>query len=506
MERRFLSQKGSGVGRGVKETQGSMADNSVVDASAAKEVVSPSVVDKNVEKENQSSLVDTTGLGSYPSLPTQETTTTSNAHGKSSYANVTGKPSGKKLNIRTLFTPEGNGIDVVVPVESIRAISERFANTTYGFFLRKRVAYPVVANYVRNTWSKYGLVRSMFSSSTGLFSFQFSSMDGLDAMLENGSWFIRNHPLILKKWHPDENLLKEGVSTIPVWVKLHGVPVTAFSEDGLSVIATKLGTPLMLDSYTSDMCMQSWGRSSYTRVMIELRADVELKDNIVLAMPKIIREGHYICNVRVEYEWKPPRCSSCKVFEHIHEECPKNIGACEKKTVKKPSQTSRGVLVGPKMGFKPLKEYRLVPKKLNASSSCNKKKGVEPTTEVSNSNPFDVLNSVDNDVEFGTNGGTTNLVNNGATSSGSSFMNIDNDGEFASNTPIGEKIDKIKRQIGEGKLRLLDNDGKPLVPTGIVESDSEVKAVFDETANLRISMSGKDGSDKGYGTNSLLEQ
>ncbi|GKE42880.1 hypothetical protein Tco_1470164 [Tanacetum coccineum] len=63
-------------------------------------------------------------------------------------------------------------------------------------------------------------------------------------------------------------------------------------------------------------------------------------------------------------------------------------------------------------------------------------KSLEPSIEVSNSNPFDVLNSVDNDVKFGTNEGTTNLVNNGATSSGSSFMNIDNNGEFASNTPI----------------------------------------------------------------------
>nr|GEU54767.1 hypothetical protein [Tanacetum cinerariifolium] len=125
---------------------------------------------------------------------------------------------------------------------------------------------------------------------------------------------------------------------------------------------------------------------------------------------------------------------------------------------------------------------------------------------VSNSNPFDVFNFVDNYVEFGTNGETTYLVNNEATSSGSSFMNIDNDGEFVSNTHIGEKIDKIERQICEGKFRLLDNDGNPLVPTGIVESESEMEVVFDETANLRISMSRKDGSDKGYGTNSLLEQ
>ncbi|GJU05333.1 hypothetical protein Tco_1121763, partial [Tanacetum coccineum] len=128
-------------------------------------------------------------------------------------------------------------------------------------------------------------------------------------------------------------------------------------------------------------------------------------------------------------------------------------------------------------------------------SSGNKKKCVEPTIEVSNSNPFYVLNLVDNDVEFGTNGGTSNLGNNEA-----------NDGEFASNTPIGEKIDKIERQISEGKLRLLDNDGNLLVPTGIVKSDSEVEVVFDETANLMIPTSAKDRSDKGYGTNSLLEQ
>nr|GEW79162.1 cytokinin dehydrogenase 3-like [Tanacetum cinerariifolium] len=407
-------------------------DTSVGVASDVQEGVTPSVVDMTVEMGKHNSLDDTTVLESFPPSSTP-VNTTGNAPGKSSYANITSKPSGKKVNVRTLFTPGGNGIDVVIPVDSIRAVSARFANTAYGFFLGKKVAYPVVANY---------------------------------------------------EWHPDENLLKEDVSTVLFWVKLHGVHVTAFSEDGLSVIATKLVTPFMLDSYTSDICMQSWGRSSYARVLIELRADVKLKDSIVVAMPKITWEGHYTCTVRVEYEWKPPRCSSYKVFKHIHEECLKNTGADENKN----------------------KEYRPAIKNSNATSIGNKKKYVEPTIEVSNSNPFDVLNSVDNDVKFGTNGGTTNLVNNGATSSRSSFMNIDNDGKFASHTPIGEKIDKIERQICKGKLRLMDNDGNPLVPSGIVESDTEVEVVFDETANLRISTSGKDESDKGYGTNSLSEQ
>nr|GEV03289.1 hypothetical protein [Tanacetum cinerariifolium] len=339
--------------------------------------------------ENQSSLVDTTGLGSYPPLPKQVATSAGNGPGKSSYANVTGKPSGNKLNFCTLFTPGGNRIDVIVSVESIRTISERYANTAYGYFLGKRVAYPVVANYVRNTWG---------------------SMDGLDAMLENGPWFICNNPLILRKWHLDENLLKENVSTILVWVKLYGAHVMTFSEDGLSAIATKLGTPLMLDSYTADMCI----------------------------------------------------CACCKVFGHVLEECPKNIGAGTTKNLKKTSQTSKGILVGQKLGLKPKQVYQPVSKKSTANTCGKKRNNSEFTKKVSKSNPFEVLTLIDNDVDLGTNGGISNLADKGT-------INVS-----SSNTPIGEKIDKIERQICEGKLRFVDDDENPLVPTGIVDSDSEV--------------------------------
>ncbi|GJX01939.1 proteasome subunit alpha type-5 [Tanacetum coccineum] len=315
----------------------------------------------------------------------------------------------------------------------------------------------------------------MLNSSTGLFSFQFSSMDGLNSMLENGPWFIRNHPLILRKWNPDVDLLKEDVWNVSVWVKLHGVPVTVFSEDGLSAVAMKLGTLLMLDSYTSHMCLQSWGMSSYARVMIELWTDMELKHNIKVAMPKIMEGGG--------------------------EECPKNTGLGMAKNLKKPSQTSRGVLVCPKVGFKPHKEHRPVPKKPTASPSGNKKKGVARTNEVSNSNPFDVLNSVDNDVELGTNGGTTNLVNNGANSSGSSYMNVEN--SSTSNTPIIDKIKKFEDLLIDGQAILVDEVGNPLQKVecpGDYDSEDEVASVDNDTARSLASKR------VGFGTQSLLEQ
>ncbi|GJT33490.1 hypothetical protein Tco_0923909 [Tanacetum coccineum] len=129
------------------------------------------------------------------------------------------------------------------------------------------------------------------------------------------------------------------------------------------------------------------------------------------------------------------------------------------------------------MGFKPQKEYKPVPKKPTASSSGNKKKGVKPTIEVSNSNPFDVLNSVDNDVEFGTNGGTTNLVNNEATSSGSSFMNVDNS---SSGTTIINKIGKFKALLTSGQAILVDKAGntfKKVQFLGEYDSEDEVASV-----------------------------
>ncbi|GKC14407.1 hypothetical protein Tco_1011189 [Tanacetum coccineum] len=68
----------------------------------------------------------------------------------------------------------------------------------------------------------------------------------------------------------------------------------------------------------------------------------------------------------------------------------------------------------------------------------------------SNSNLFDVLNSVENDVNLGTNGGTSNMASKKANSSGSSFWNVESNS--TSTTPIVEKIDKMKRLIIDGKV------------------------------------------------------
>ncbi|GKB34116.1 integrase, catalytic region, zinc finger, CCHC-type containing protein, partial [Tanacetum coccineum] len=178
-----------------------------------------------------------------------------------------------KRQLSYLVGPTGNGADVVVSLESVRAV----ANSVYGFFLGKRMAYPV-----------------------------FSSKDGMNVMLENGPWFIHSIQLILKKWTSDANLLKEDVCNVPVWIIFHDVPIMAFSEDGL----------------------KSWGRSSYTKAMIKLQADVELKDTIVVDFLKLVGEG-FLCALYV--------LSMSGNLQNLSN----------------PRQAVRGVQVGPKLGFKP---------------------------------------------------------------------------------------------------------------------------------------------------------
>ncbi|GJV19746.1 hypothetical protein Tco_1368766, partial [Tanacetum coccineum] len=153
--------------------------------------------------------------------------------------------------------------------------------------------------------------------------------------------------------------------------KFYDVPINVFTKDGLSAITTKLGTSLMLDSYTTAMCTDSWGRASYARAMVELRTDVELRDTIMVDVLIFIGEGLTKRTIHVEYEWTPPRCSSCQVFGHVLDECPKKIIS----DVLKNSKMSRKPDRVPTMGLKTKSTfvYRLISTKKEIKANGNPK-------------------------------------------------------------------------------------------------------------------------------------
>lgn len=48
---------------------------------------------------------------------------------------------------------------------------------------------------------------------------------------------------------------------------------------------------MMLDSYTSSICKDSWGMSSFARTLIDMRTDVDLKESMAMVVPRLDVKG-----------------------------------------------------------------------------------------------------------------------------------------------------------------------------------------------------------------------
>ncbi|GJZ75993.1 zinc knuckle CX2CX4HX4C containing protein, partial [Tanacetum coccineum] len=373
-----------------------------------------------------------------------------------------------KENFQALDTGKPNNAkaEVQIPKPSVLEAHARFGFSLYGYFVGKRVAFSVVEYYVKNVWKKYGIVRVMMNAK-GFFFFKFASIEGMNGVLENGLWFIRLIPIILKKWTPTSNLLKEDLNSVPIWVKLHDILIVAFTADGLSAMATKLGNPIMLDSYTSSMCLQSWGRMDYARALIDIRVDQELKEEMVIAIPNVEDDGEVLHSVRVEYEWKPPRCGP-------------DIRADDEGFIEVKKKKSGGNNDGTKnftVSVKPKTQYR--PKA---------KQSFEGTSNSPKTTPF-----------VGTNKASTSGYNKESPSNKGNTFSLSNSFEALNDENL------IIEEVATGSMATTSGtqeEGQSSTPIVDKLIDDEVEPVDNEMTSFLASKS----MGVGYGLKSLLEQ
>ncbi|GJZ76381.1 putative reverse transcriptase domain, reverse transcriptase zinc-binding domain protein [Tanacetum coccineum] len=264
--------------------------------------------------------------------------------------------------------------DIVLPKSAIDSVSNRYANSLVGCFVGKSIAFPIVQNYVTNTWGQFGL-QNVMKSDNGVFLFMFASKVGLE----------------------------KEVTKVLVWIKLCKIPLVAYSEDGLSLIATQVGKPIMLEAFTSYMCNDPWGRISYALALVEISAGTDLKMEVSMAVSNEDGEGYTREVISVEYEWKPPYCRDCKVFGHSHDTCPKNVSISDPNATTKAdhsdgfTEVKRKKNKGRKVDQQPkarniqfnkpqLKDYQ--PKQASQAAQ-GKSDSLKPTL-----NPFDALNTL----------------------------------------------------------------------------------------------------------------
>ncbi|GJT45756.1 RNA-directed DNA polymerase, eukaryota, reverse transcriptase zinc-binding domain protein [Tanacetum coccineum] len=192
------------------------------------------------------------------------------------------------------------GAAVAIPLEVVKEMSSFFNNTLYGYFIGKKASV-----------SSFGELHEEY----------FGKIQAGTSYVK--TWFLF-HPICYSRGN-GEGVRKWAVvnQNAPVSVKLHHVPVVAYLEVGLSLISTQLRCPIMLDSFTSSMCLNPSGKSAYARGLIEMSARTELLVSVVVAIPFLDGTGHSLETIDVEYEWKPPRCNTCCIFYHVDDQYPK---------------------------------------------------------------------------------------------------------------------------------------------------------------------------------------
>ena len=95
--------------------------------------------------------------------------------------------------------------------------------------------------------------------------FSFESEEDQDKVLKGGPYFIFDRPMILKHIPDKFAFNRKDIATIPLWVRIFGLPRTFWTSDILGRVASHIGKPLFMDPVTD-----SRKRGFYARVLVEI--------------------------------------------------------------------------------------------------------------------------------------------------------------------------------------------------------------------------------------------
>ncbi|KAL0284388.1 UNVERIFIED_CONTAM: hypothetical protein Sradi_7200600 [Sesamum radiatum] len=139
----------------------------------------------------------------------------------------------------------------------------------------------------------------------------------MEEVIEGGPWLFQGQPIVLQCWEQGMSLRKQKHKQIPIWIRLKHLPMEYWTEDGLSVVASGVGTPLYTDKITKEC-----SRLDYARVCVLLDYNSTLPKHVIVISPFMQNGKEVPTRVEVEYEWLPQRCKTCCSLGHTMNSCP----------------------------------------------------------------------------------------------------------------------------------------------------------------------------------------
>ncbi|KAL0282002.1 UNVERIFIED_CONTAM: hypothetical protein Sangu_2977300 [Sesamum angustifolium] len=180
--------------------------------------------------------------------------------------------------------------------------SKKWYATAVGYFMGKRPYFPQLESFVRSNWNGLQYVSA---TSSGFYFFQFRSRVAMEEVIEGGPWLFQGQPIVLQFWEQGMTLRRQKHNQIPVWIRLKHLPMEYWTDEGLSTVASGVGTPLYTDGITKEC-----SGLDYARVCVMLDYNSTLPKHLVVISP-VLRNGREDPKrVDVEYEWLPNGASN----------------------------------------------------------------------------------------------------------------------------------------------------------------------------------------------------
>ncbi|XP_020697335.2 uncharacterized protein LOC110110279 [Dendrobium catenatum] len=179
-----------------------------------------------------------------------------------------------------------------------------------SYSIERRPYYEALLGAIKRTWSLKGSVQ-LLSLNDGFFLLRFSCVEDFDMVWSRGVWFLLGKPFVLQKWHPKFVPKRVDFATVPIWVKIHDLPLACWNSEGISRIASKIGILVAADNLTE---MKT--RLTYARVCVLVDCNALYPKEI-----KVSLDGDVV-TLKVQYEWRPFPCEHCKSLMHLSSACP----------------------------------------------------------------------------------------------------------------------------------------------------------------------------------------
>ncbi|XP_074267053.1 uncharacterized protein LOC141590355 [Silene latifolia] len=122
-----------------------------------------------------------------------------------------------------------------------------------------------------------------------------------------------NKPVIIREWTPTTDMVKEKLEKLPIWVKFVGLDLKFWGKTYLHKLGGQIGTVIRRDEATEKKMFLG-----YARLMIEVKVNQQFPESL-----SFMDEEGKERKVRLEYDWLPMTCNTCRGIGHATGQCRK---------------------------------------------------------------------------------------------------------------------------------------------------------------------------------------